>query len=297
MKSGPLVSVIVSTHNRADLLCETLDSILSQTYENFELIVVDDGSTDNTEEVVKRHSAGRINYLKIDNWGGPARPRNIGIEKAKGKYIAFCDDDDSWKPKKIQVSMEYIEKYSADIVYHDLYYRNSKGKINIFNNKNKTREFNKPVKKDLLYNGNGINNSSVVIKKDVLLKVGLITEDKDKISWEDYHTWIKVAENNFIFKRIPNCLGYYRIGNQKISYESQVFKNFENIKKYYSNDVGNRNLWWINYIKSRLFYTRKDYKSTISELNKIDYNLISVLTMLKIKYMIIRSRVKSLGHN
>ena len=108
MKSGPLVSVIVSTHNRADLLCETLDSILSQTYENFELIVVDDGSTDNTEEVVKRHSAGRINYLKIDNWGGPARPRNIGIEKAKGKYIAFCDDDDIWLPKKLEKQINYI---------------------------------------------------------------------------------------------------------------------------------------------------------------------------------------------
>ncbi len=293
----PLVSVIVTTYNRKDLLTKTIDSILNQTYKNYELIVVDNYSNYDFLSHIKSFNDERIRPFQSANDGIIAVNRNYGIKKAKGKYIAFCDDDDSWKSDKLSVSLDYLEKYLADIVYHDLYYRNSKGKINIFSNKNKTREFNKPVKKDLLYNGNGINNSSVVIKKDVLLKVGLITEDKDKISWEDYHTWIKVAENNFIFKRIPNCLGYYRIGNQKISYESQVFKNFENIKKYYSNDVGNRNLWWINYIKSRLFYTRKDYKSTISELNKIDYNLISVLTMLKIKYLIIISWVKSLGHN
>jgi glycosyltransferase involved in cell wall biosynthesis len=292
-----LVSVIVTTYNRKDLLTKTIDSILNQTYKNYELIVIDNYSNYDFLSHIKSFNDERIRSFQSGNDGIIAVNRNYGIKKSKGEYIAFCDDDDLWYPEKLKVSMEYIEKYSADIVYHDLYYINSKGKVKLFNNKNKTREFNKPVKNDLLYNGNGINNSSVVIKKDVLLNVGLITEDKNKISWEDYHTWIKIAEHNFIFKRIPICLGYYLVGNQKISYESQVFKNFENIKKYYSNDVGNRNLWWINYIKSRLFYTRKDYKSTISELNKIDYNLISVLTMLKIKYMIIRSRVKSLGHN
>ena len=82
LNNFPLVSVIVTTYNRADLLCETLNSILCQTYKNIELIIVDDGSTDYTEEAVKKYSDSRLKYIKTDNWGGPARPRNIGIKKA-----------------------------------------------------------------------------------------------------------------------------------------------------------------------------------------------------------------------
>ena len=96
------ISVIVPTYNRADLISETIESILNQTYKYFELIIVDDGSTDNTEEVIRKFKDSRIKYIKTDNWGGPARPRNTGIKKTKGEYIAFCDDDDIWLPKKLE---------------------------------------------------------------------------------------------------------------------------------------------------------------------------------------------------
>ena len=145
-----LVSVIVTTYNRKDLLTKTIDSILNQTYKNYELIVVDNYSNYDFLSHIKSFNDERIRSFQSANDGIISVNRNYGIKKAKGKYIAFCDDDDSWKPKKLQVSMEYIEKYSADIVYHDLYCINNKGKVKLFNNKNKTREFNKPVKKDLL---------------------------------------------------------------------------------------------------------------------------------------------------
>ena len=294
MNNSPLISVIVITYNRKELLKETIDSIINQTYKNFELIIVDNYSDYDFFSYIKSFNDDRIKPYQNQNNGIIAVNRNYGIKKAKGEYIAFCDDDDLWKPKKLLVSLDYMEKYSADIVYHDLYYKNNKGKLKLFNNKTKTREFNKPVKNDLLYNGNGINNSSVVIKKDVLLNVGLITEDKNKISWEDYHTWIKIAENNYIFKQIPICLGYYRIGNQKKSCDSQIFKNFNNIRLYYSEFIGNRDLWWIHYIKSKVYFNSKDYKSTIAELKKINYNLISVSVRLKIYYIIFYSRIRSL---
>ena len=108
MKS-PLVSVVLTTYNRADLISETIESILSQTFRNFELIVVDDGSTDNTEEVVRSYNDERVHYIKTDNWGGPAKPRNIGIKKAKGEYIAFCDDDDLWLPNKLEVQLKHFD--------------------------------------------------------------------------------------------------------------------------------------------------------------------------------------------
>ena len=82
-----LISVIVTTYNRSSLLIETINSILNQTYQNFELIIVDDGSTDNTEELVKKIPDARVKYIKIDHCGGPARPRNIGI-KDDNPYIS-----------------------------------------------------------------------------------------------------------------------------------------------------------------------------------------------------------------
>ena len=117
MNIDPLVSVVVATYNRADLISETLDSILNQTYKIFELIVVDDGSSDNTEEIVKRYSNGRINYIKTDNWGGPARPRNIGIKQSKGEYIAFCYDDDIWLPKKLEKQIKCLDNSDNGMVF------------------------------------------------------------------------------------------------------------------------------------------------------------------------------------
>jgi glycosyltransferase involved in cell wall biosynthesis len=114
MKSGkkensePLISVIVTTYNRSDLVGETINSILNQTYWNIELIVVDDGSTDNTEDIINSFQDKRIIYLKTANWGAPAGPRNIGIKKAKGEYIAFCDDDDLWYINKLEIQLKVL---------------------------------------------------------------------------------------------------------------------------------------------------------------------------------------------
>ena len=128
MKLGPLVSVVVATYNRADLISETLDSILNQTYKIFELIVVDDGSSDNTEEIVKNYSDSRLKYIKTDNWGGPARPRNIGIRESKGEYIAFCDNDDLWEKNKLEKQLDIIKNNNAGLCFCNHY----KGRFSYF---------------------------------------------------------------------------------------------------------------------------------------------------------------------
>ena len=102
------VSVIIPTYNRAELLDEAIRSVLGQSYENLEIIIVDDGSTDNTREVVGSIRDKRIKYIWTDNWGGPARPRNIGIRAAQGNFIAFLDADDYWKEKKLEVQMPHF---------------------------------------------------------------------------------------------------------------------------------------------------------------------------------------------
>ncbi len=104
-----LVSVVIPTYNRADLVCESLDSVLSQDYPNFEMIVVDDGSTDDTREVIRARFGDTVRYIHQHN-AGPAAARNTGIRAARGEYIAFQDDDDLWLPGKLARQVEALER-------------------------------------------------------------------------------------------------------------------------------------------------------------------------------------------
>ena len=102
------VSIIIPTYNRAYLICEAIDSILNQIYQDIEIIVVDDGSTDNTAEVLQRYK-DKITYIKQEN-EGPGDARNRGIAEASGKYIAFLDSDDIWFEFKLEVQVDILEK-------------------------------------------------------------------------------------------------------------------------------------------------------------------------------------------
>lgn len=106
--SYPLVSVIIPTYNRPDYLKLSIESVLRQTFKDFEIIVIDDG-TPSIENEILCNKFGGIKYLKITNSGGPAKPRNEGIRLAKGKYIAFLDDDDLWHPDKLKIQIDVIE--------------------------------------------------------------------------------------------------------------------------------------------------------------------------------------------
>ena len=116
----PLISVIIPTYNRNESLKRCIQSVIFQTYQNFEILVMDDGSTDGTKEIVTDFNDPRIIYEWDDNWGGPAKPRNRGIKKSSGEFIAFLDSDDWWLPKKLEESVVVLEK-GSDLVYHQLY--------------------------------------------------------------------------------------------------------------------------------------------------------------------------------
>ena len=112
MSITPLVSVVMATYNRADVIGRAIDSILNQTYDNFEFIIVDDGCTDSTYEVLEKYAAKdkRIILLKQNNQG-LAAARNAGADKAQGKYIAFMDDDDISVPNRLEKQVSFLEKY------------------------------------------------------------------------------------------------------------------------------------------------------------------------------------------
>jgi glycosyltransferase involved in cell wall biosynthesis len=279
------ISVIIPTYNRAGDLNRCLKSLQGQTYKHFEVLVCDDGSTDNTIEVVDRYnSILDIQYIKDENFGGPARPRNNGLKKAKGSVIAFLDSDDWWYPNKLEILLPFLLDY--DIIHH---------KLDVFTNFKRT---NKVVRgrvlvdnifKDLIINGNGIVNSSVLIKKNIVDLVGLFTEDRNLIAVEDYDYWIRVSMMTNRFKYIDKSLGAYWVG-ENISYSLKQINMYKSILDKYSKNLSNeeqkKTLFIYNYASARLYHSHLLFKQAKSlyiesfEINHLKFFLKSVLGYL-----------------
>src|SRR3990170_2838516 len=114
----PKVSVIIPTYNREKYIVETLQSVFAQTFTDYEVIVIDDGSTDNTADVLRPY-LDRIVYIRKPN-GGQGSARNVGIKVAKGEYIAFLDSDDLWMPEKLELQVKYLDNNKdAGLVFTD----------------------------------------------------------------------------------------------------------------------------------------------------------------------------------
>lgn len=210
-----LISVIVPTFNRKDLLKRTINSILDQTYKVFELIIVDDGSTDNTEDYVRSINDKRIRYFKTENWGGPARPRNIGIDKASGDYIAFCDDDDIWFSDKLKIVAEHIEKFPEVILFCHNVAIYDNGKKKGVSNHHPYGLF-PDLYKSLLFDHNRISTSSTVVKREKAISIGGFSERIDYITVEDYDFWLRLSRTGAIYI-IDKVLGAYFISDDCIS--------------------------------------------------------------------------------
>lgn len=111
----PVVSVIIPTYNRAHILRRAIDSVLAQESISLELIVVDDGSTDETAELMKEYTDRGVSYFVMPQNGGPAKARNYGVSKARGEYIAFHDSDDEWHPTKLRKQLNALEQADGNI--------------------------------------------------------------------------------------------------------------------------------------------------------------------------------------
>jgi glycosyltransferase involved in cell wall biosynthesis len=119
---SPMVSIVMPTYNRASLLPRTIESILGQSYSNFRLLIIDDGSNDNTNEVIKEIQKGdlRLEYLQLEQNRGIGFARDIGLLHASGKYVALADSDDLWLSEKLKLQVEAMEKYTEiDILFSD----------------------------------------------------------------------------------------------------------------------------------------------------------------------------------
>ena len=209
----PLISIVIPTYNHANFIAKALKSVINQTYKNWEIIIIDNQSVDETYEIINKFHDPRIKYFKISNNGVIAKSRNLGIKVSKGEWIAFLDSDDWWTEDKLEICLGKINK-KIDFIYHS-YEVVNKSKSFLKKKLIKGRQLKKPVLNDLLIStiikGNPICNSSVIIRKNILFKIGGLNENKSLVGSDDYNTWLRVANITDGFLYVKKRLCYYLV--------------------------------------------------------------------------------------
>ncbi len=209
-KDTPTVSVIVPTYNRAHLLGRALQSILNQTYKDFEVIVADDGSTDKTDEVIRSFSALDIRYIRHEKNKGEAAARNTGVLAAKGEFIAFLDSDDEWLPEKLEKQMAVFQYHSlrVGIVYSNMCEIERNGKRRIWKSPTFMPEDGRFYRRALNYQVYGIGIGSSIVRKACFEKVGIFDE---RLSYYvDFDFFIRLSKE-FCFYHIKEPLMNYYV--------------------------------------------------------------------------------------
>ena len=290
-----LVSIIIPSFNRADLLKRAINSILNQTYNNWEIIVIDNNSKDHTDKILNDFKNINLRTIKINNNGIIACSRNEGIRKSSGEFIAFLDSDDWWVNNKLETSVNYLNDESTDLIYHNCFIKNYKNQ-----KKSNCRQLKSNQYEDLLYNGNTIITSSVMIKKDKL--VGLsFSESIDKVGWEDYDLWIKLSAGGLKFKFINNILGYYWVSDGNFDNPNRVLLNIENIQKLVINNLKNTmnkgKIWWPNYTRGIAYFHLKNKNLSIKYFLKVVISRSPLKNKIKsLFYVLIKIPLMSMFH-
>lgn len=192
------VSIIIPTYNRAGIIKRAIDSVLGQTYQDFELIVVDDGSTDDTQRIVDSCEDPRVSYLRNDERHGANHARNIGIQNAKGEYIAFQDSDDVWLEDKLEKQMNVFQMQDGiDIVFSRFTHRLLDGSTKLIPSKNLTQEMLCKDIAQLLSRGNVISTQTMIVRKQCLVQYGLF--DIEMPRFQDWEINLRLAEKARFF--------------------------------------------------------------------------------------------------
>jgi len=226
----PRVSVIIPTYNRSKLLRVALESALAQTYPNIEVIVVDDGSTDDTAEVMAQY-AGRVTYIKQANQDAAAA-RNTGIRAASGEYLTFLDDDDLILPTKIERQVQVLaSRPEVGLVHCRFYHTNEDG--NYLYKAGLLPEgevLQKLVCSDFVWMG------APLIRRHCFDQVGLFDEEIPSIA-ADWDMWLRVAQAGYRFACVQEPLGAYRIHGSNMVFDAAKLERgvFAVLEKVFSN--------------------------------------------------------------
>lgn len=223
----PKVSIICPTFNGASrgYLQEAIESVLDQSFTNYELFIIDDGSTDGTRKVCEQYlQDSRVNYIFQQN-GGPARARNTGVKASSGEFICFSDDDDIWKPNKLQRQIDFIHDELSNapnwgMVFTWVELIDFQGKILGYRGHHQKGS----IYKKLLFENIIDATSSVLIRREVLENVGLLDESLE--SSEDWDMWLRISKEYLIFP-VKEYLVQHREHENRISFDNEKVFHYE----------------------------------------------------------------------
>ncbi|MBO9585953.1 MAG: glycosyltransferase family 2 protein [Flavobacterium sp.] len=209
------VSIITPLYNSESFIAETIQSVIAQTYKDWEMLIVDDCSTDNSKSIIEEFIKldSRIKYFRTNApSGSPTTPRNIGIEMASGRFIAFLDSDDLWKCNKLQLQIPLFQDRKVGIVFSNYEKINENGESN-------ERFIIAPsqVNYKKLLKGNVIACLTAVYDREKLGKVYFT-----KQGHEDYAFWLSILKRGYVGKNAESVLAKYRV--RKSSVSSNKFK-------------------------------------------------------------------------
>jgi glycosyltransferase involved in cell wall biosynthesis len=209
------ITVVITTYNRASLLSEAIKSVLNQTFSDFELIIVDDRSSDETPDVVASFQDSRIRYIRHEQNKGLAASRNTGLQYARGKYIAFLDDDDEWGPEKLALQLDAMEKseYHPCLVYT--------GKQSGW-------------MEDYIFKGFTMGSSCMLIPTRKLAEIGGHSENLE--SCIDHDLWMKMAQAKFYMTPVPSTslVKREREAKQISRMTNSLKKRFRGIEQFFN---------------------------------------------------------------
>jgi len=250
MKKNNLVSIITPSYKSVKFIKETIDSVLVQTYTNWEMIVVDDCSPDDSNELIENYilKDSRIKFIKLEKNSGPAVARNRAIEEAVGRYIAFLDADDLWMPQKLEKQISFMNEQKCALSYTSYYVISEDNEeLGLFTTKEQINY------SDLLKT-NSIGCLTAIYDTDILGKVLM----PNIIKKQDYALWLKILKQIDYAKGIVEPLAYYRIVENSVSsnkmvgikYIWEIFREVEKLNIF-------KSMYYFSYY---VYYGMKKYK-------------------------------------
>ncbi|WP_433834550.1 glycosyltransferase family 2 protein [Flavobacterium anhuiense] len=210
-----LVSIIVPTYNTEKFIRQTIESVQNQTYTNWEMILADDASTDNTVAIIEEYAQkdSRIKLSKLPKNRGNGFARNTALEKATGKYIAYLDADDLWLPEKLEKQIQFLKENNLHFTFSFYDSIDEEG-----NDLNRRVESPNPLTYKQLFFCNYVGNLTAIYDADYFGKIILETTQKR----QDWRIWLAILKQIKIAKPVPESLAYYRIRKDSVS--SSKFK-------------------------------------------------------------------------
>jgi len=258
-KGLPLISVVIPTYNHAKFLRRALESIVSQEFKDWEIIIIDNHSDDNTDEVVDSFKGSTIKFLKIHNGGVIGASRNYGVDEAKGEWIAFMDSDDLWYPSRLSSCVQYCESSNSefDVISTD--------EIMVFSDIDKKKTLkhgpsSENMYRDMLLYGNRLSPSATIVRKSFLDQHNLrFSESQEFVTAEDYDFWMRLARNKAKFIFLRNVEGEYSIhgNNASSQLDKQASANkcvlMEHVFELQEFETDKSKLW--RKVRSRIYFS------------------------------------------